>query len=64
LLLVMISFWLRLQILTALAAVFQWRPCWLLGSLGGNLLSILYPFASRRLDEADQDARAGDAGDA
>jgi len=44
LLLVMISFWLRLQILTALAAVFQLATLLLLGSLGGNLLSILIPF--------------------
>lgn len=44
LLLAMISFWLRLPILAAVAAVFQLATLLLLGSLGGNLLSILVPF--------------------
>lgn len=44
LLLATISFWLRLPILAALAAVFQLATLLLLGSLAGNLLSILVPF--------------------
>jgi ABC-2 type transport system permease protein len=44
LLLTMLSFWLRLPILTALAAVFQLAILLLLGSLGGNLLSIFVPY--------------------
>jgi hypothetical protein len=44
LLLAMISFWLRLPILAAVAAVFQLVTLLLLGSLAGNLLSILVPF--------------------
>jgi len=44
LLLAMLSFWLRLPILTAVAGVFQLATLLLLGSLGGNLLSILVPF--------------------
>lgn len=44
LLLAMISFWLRLPLLAAVAAVFQLVTLLLLGSLGGNLLSILVPF--------------------
>jgi len=44
LVLVMTSFWLRLPILTALAAGFQLATILLLGSLAGNLLSILVPF--------------------
>lgn len=44
LLLAAISFWLRLPILAAVAAVFQLVTLLLLGSLGGNLLSILVPF--------------------
>jgi hypothetical protein len=43
-LLAMISFWLRLPILTAVAAVFQLATLLLLGSVAGNLLSILVPF--------------------
>ncbi len=42
--LTMISFWLRLPILAAVAAVFQLATLVLLGSLAGNLLSILVPF--------------------
>jgi len=42
--LTMFSFWLRLPILVAVAAVFQLATLLLLGSLGGNLLSILVPF--------------------
>jgi hypothetical protein len=42
--LVIVSFWLRLPILTAVAAVFQLATLLLLGSLAGNLLSILVPF--------------------
>ena len=38
------SFWLRLPILAAVAAVFQLATLLLLGSMGGNLLSILVPF--------------------
>jgi hypothetical protein len=44
LVLAMISFWLRLPILAAVAAVFQLATLLLLGSLAGNLLSILVPF--------------------
>jgi hypothetical protein len=44
LVLAMISFWLRLPILAAVAAVFQLAALLLLGSLAGNLLSILVPF--------------------
>ena len=44
LLLTTMSFWLRLPILTAVAAIFQLGTLLLLGSLGGNLLSILVPF--------------------
>jgi hypothetical protein len=44
LLLAMISFWLRLPILGAVAAIFQLVTLLLLGSLAGNLLSILVPF--------------------
>lgn len=44
LLLVMISVWLRLPPLVALAAVFQLATLLLLGALAGNLLSILVPF--------------------
>jgi len=44
LVLAMISFWLRLPILAAVAAVFQLVTLLLLGSLAGNLLSILVPF--------------------
>jgi hypothetical protein len=44
LLLAMISFWLRLPILATVAAVFQLVTLLLLGSLAGNLLSILVPF--------------------
>jgi len=44
LLLVVISFWLRLPILAAVAAIFQLATLLLLGSLAGNLLSILVPF--------------------
>jgi hypothetical protein len=44
LLLTAFSFWLRLPISTAFAAVFQLVTLLLLGSLGGNLLSILVPF--------------------
>ena len=44
LVLAMISFWLRLPILAAVAAVFQLVALLLLGSLAGNLLSILVPF--------------------
>ncbi len=44
LLLTSISIWLRLPIVTALAGVFQLTALLLLGSLGGNLLSILVPF--------------------
>lgn len=43
-LLVVQSFWLRLPVLTALAALFQLVTLLLFGSLGGNLLSILVPF--------------------
>jgi hypothetical protein len=43
-LLAMISFWLRLPILAAVAAVFQLATLLLLGSMTGNLLSILVPF--------------------
>ena len=43
-LLAMISFWLRLPILTTVAAIFQLVTLLLLGSLAGNLLSILVPF--------------------
>jgi hypothetical protein len=43
-LLVVQSFWLRLPVLTALAALFQLGTLLLFGSLGGNLLSILVPF--------------------
>jgi ABC-2 type transport system permease protein len=38
------SFWLKLPIVDALAALFQLVTLLLLGSLGGNLLSILVPF--------------------
>jgi hypothetical protein len=38
------AFWLRLPLLAAVAAVFQLATLLLLGSLGGNLLSILVPF--------------------
>ncbi|MGO8926441.1 MAG: hypothetical protein ACLQU3_06065 [Limisphaerales bacterium] len=44
LVLAMISFWLRLPILAAVAGVFQLVTLLLLGSLAGNLLSILVPF--------------------
>jgi hypothetical protein len=44
LVLAMISFWLRLPILATVAAVFQLVTLLLLGSLAGNLLSILVPF--------------------
>jgi ABC-2 type transport system permease protein len=44
LLLTTFSFWLRLPILTAFAAIFQLVTLLLLGSLAGNLLSILVPF--------------------
>jgi hypothetical protein len=44
LVLAMISFWLRLPILAAVAAVFQLVTLLLLGSLAGNALSILVPF--------------------
>jgi hypothetical protein len=44
LLLAMISFWLRLPGLISVAAAFQLATLLLLGSLGGNLLSILVPF--------------------
>jgi ABC-2 type transport system permease protein len=44
LLLVLISFWLRLPVVAAVAAVFQLVTLLLLGSLGGNLLSILVPY--------------------
>ena len=44
LVLAMMSFWLRLPILAAVAAVFQLAALLLLGSLAGNLLSILVPF--------------------
>ena len=40
----MISFWLRLPILAVVAAVFQLATLLLLGSMAGNLLSILVPF--------------------
>jgi len=43
-LLVAISFWLRLPLVAAVAAAFQLAALLLLGSLGGNLLSILVPF--------------------
>lgn len=43
-LLVAISFWLRLPLMAAVAAAFQLAALLLLGSLGGNLLSILVPF--------------------
>jgi ABC-2 type transport system permease protein len=42
--LAMISFWLRLPILTAVAAVLQLATLLLLASMAGNLLSILVPF--------------------
>jgi ABC-2 type transport system permease protein len=44
LLLVAMSFWLRVPIVTAVAALFQLATLLLLGSLAGNLLSILVPF--------------------
>jgi len=44
LVLAMMSFWLRLPTLAAVAAVFQLATLLLLGSLAGNLLSILSPF--------------------
>jgi hypothetical protein len=44
LLLVAQSYWLKLPVVTALAAVFQLVTLLLFGSLGGNLLSILVPF--------------------
>ena len=44
LVLAMISFWLRLPILAVVAAVLQLATLLLLGSLAGNLLSILAPF--------------------
>lgn len=44
LLLATISIWLRLPLLAAVAAVFQLATLLLLGSLTGNLLSILVPF--------------------
>ncbi|HEX5220993.1 MAG TPA: hypothetical protein VFZ59_15620 [Verrucomicrobiae bacterium] len=43
-LLVAQSFWLKLPVVDALAALFQLVTLLLLGSLGGNLLSILVPF--------------------
>jgi len=43
-LLTLLSFWLRLPILAVVAAVFQLATLLLLGSLGGNVLSILVPF--------------------
>jgi len=44
LVLAMMSFWLQLPILAVVAAVFQLATLLLLGSLAGNLLSILVPF--------------------
>jgi hypothetical protein len=44
LVLTMVSIWLRLPFLAAVAAVFQLATLVLLGSLAGNLLSILVPF--------------------
>lgn len=44
LILVVISFWLRLPVLAAIAALFQLATLLLIGSLAGNLLSILMPF--------------------
>jgi hypothetical protein len=44
LVLAMISYWLRLPLLIAVAAAFQLATLLLLGSLAGNLLSILVPF--------------------
>jgi len=44
LVLTMLSIWLRLPILAALAAVLQLATLLLVGSLAGNLLSILVPF--------------------
>jgi len=44
LLLIVMSIWLRLPVAAALAAVFQLATLLLLGSLAGNLLSILVPF--------------------
>ena len=44
LLLTMMSFWLRLPMLAVVAAVFQLATLLLIGSLAGNLLSILVPF--------------------
>jgi len=43
-LLVVQSVWLRVPVVTALAALFQLVTLLLFGSLGGNLLSILVPF--------------------
>jgi hypothetical protein len=43
-LLVVQSIWLRVPVLTALAALFQLVTLLLFGSLGGNLLSIFVPF--------------------
>jgi ABC-2 type transport system permease protein len=40
----MVSFWLRLPLLVAMAAVFQLVSLLLLWSMAGNLLSILMPF--------------------
>lgn len=44
LVLAILSFWLRFPVLTAAAAGFQLATLLLLGSLAGNLLSILVPF--------------------
>ena len=44
LVLTMLSFWMRLPMLAVIAAVFQLATLLLLGSLAGNLLSILVPF--------------------
>jgi ABC-2 type transport system permease protein len=44
LVLAILSFWMRLPIQAAVAAVFQLTALLLLGSMAGNLLSILVPF--------------------
>jgi hypothetical protein len=44
LVLAMVSFWLRLPLLVAMAAVFQLASLLLLSSMAGNLFSILMPF--------------------
>jgi hypothetical protein len=44
LVLAMVSFWLRLPLLVAMAAVFQLASLLLLWSMAGNLFSILMPF--------------------